>query len=99
MGFMSETVEPTTSSAVAQILHRAGIATVPSRTREGIYVSSGNPNRRDRVTINVQIDTDQMLANATAESIRVALGQARLAFEHEQDELGCHSFRVLGRTI
>lgn len=92
-----DNLTPTTSSALAQAFRREGIMTVPSRTREGVYVTGGDPNRRGPVSVSVQIDNDQRHADHLADVVRDALDSNGLVFEHVQDDDGYHRFTVHGR--
>lgn len=78
---------------------RANLHTISSRTKEGLYVSSGDPNRRDKVSIHVQIDFDQELADEWAQEVRTVLDANGLVFKHYQNAEGYHRFVVLGRPI
>jgi hypothetical protein len=90
-------VTPTTSSALAHTLRRAGIMTVPTRLREGVYVTGGDPNRRGPVSVSVQIDHDQRHADNLAAAVRDVLDGAGLVYQYRQDDDGYHSFTVEGR--
>lgn len=89
---------PTTASALALVLRRAGLVTVASRQRSGIYVSGGAARRAGAypVRIDIQIDYNQPLADRMADEVAAAL--EGYVFTRRVDVSGYHSFTVQGRA-